>query len=74
MINPKRQQRTVKTSCTFNFGLEMWVLIEDFQLLLPVKAFLPVRHHFPELFGVKAVVKPAALKRLGVTGFINTAE
>lgn len=57
---------------TFNGCLIMWVLVEDFNLFLPVKLSSPVGDHSLQIVGVETVVEGSPFQWFCVAGLIKT--
>lgn len=57
---------------TFDRSFKMWVLVENFNLFLPVKLVPPIRDHLLQVGGVETVVESGTLQGWCVAGVVKT--
>uniref|UniRef100_A0AAY5JVL9 Cystatin C (amyloid angiopathy and cerebral hemorrhage) n=1 Tax=Esox lucius TaxID=8010 RepID=A0AAY5JVL9_ESOLU len=56
---------------TLYLGFEVGVLVEDGDLVLPVKLVPPVVNHLLQVSGIEAILEACILQRLSVPGPVN---
>ncbi len=57
----------------FNGGMEMWVFVQDFHLLAPVKLVPPVGHHLLQVVRVEAIVEGCPFQWRRIASLVEAA-
>lgn len=57
-----------------NLRFEMWVLVEDFNLFLPVELVFPVGDNLPEVLGVSTIMEATVLQWLSDSSLVKSSK